>query len=88
MAGIRQLSSGKWNVQVRRKGLPLQTKSFINRSDADRWARTIEYEMDRGCFVCRSEAEATTLGEALERYKREVTPNKKGASRETDRIGV
>lgn len=88
MASIRKLPSGKWNVRVTRKGFPLQTKSFLTRSDADKWARTIESEMDRGCFVCRSEAEATTLAQALERYKREVTPKKKGASREADRIGV
>ena len=88
MASIRKLPSGKWNVRVTRKGFPFQTKSFINRTDADRWARTIEGEMDRGVFVCRSEAEATTLAQALERYKREVTPTKKGASREADRIGV
>lgn len=88
MASIRKLPSGKWNVRITRKGYPLQTKSFTTRSDADKWARTIESEMDRGCFVCRSEAEATTLAQALERYKREVTPKKKGASREADRIGV
>lgn len=88
MASIRKLPSGKWNVRVTRKGFPLQTKSFLNKIDADRWARTIEGEMDRGVFVCRSEAEATTLAQALERYKREVTPKKKGASREADRIGV
>ena len=88
MASIRKLPSGKWNVRVTRKGFPLQTKSFLNKIDADRWARTIEGEMDRGSFVCRSEAEATTLAQALERYKREVTPKKKGASREVDRIGV
>ncbi|MCD6705479.1 MAG: site-specific integrase [Thiobacillus sp.] len=88
MASIRKLPSGKWNVRITRKGYPLQTKSFTTRSDADKWARTIESEMDRGCFVCRSEAEATTLAQALERYRREVTPKKKGASREADRIGV
>jgi integrase len=88
MASIRKLPSGKWNVRVIRKGYPLQSKSFTTRSDADKWARTIESEMDRGCFVCRSEAEATSLSEALERYRREVTPKKKGAVRESDRIGV
>jgi integrase len=88
MASIRKLPSGKWNVRITRKGYPLQTKSFTTRSDADKWGRTIESEMDRGCFVCRSEAEATTLAQALERYRREVTPKKKGASREADRIGV
>ncbi len=88
MASIRKLPSGKWNVRITRKGYPLQTKSFITRTDADRWSRTIESEMDRGCFVCRTEAEATTLAQALDRYKKEVTPNKKGAAREADRIGV
>ncbi len=42
--------------------------------------------MDRGVFVDRSEAEATTLPEALERYRREVTPKKKSASRESSCI--
>lgn len=86
MASIRKLPSGKWNVRVSRQGYPLQAKSFINRTDAYKWSRTIESDMDRGCFVCRSEAEVTTLGEALERYKREVTPHKKGAHQESKRI--
>ncbi len=61
MASIRRLPSGKWNVRISRKGYPLQTKSFLNRIDADRWARTIESEMDRGCFVCRSEPAYITM---------------------------
>lgn len=86
MASIRKLPSGKWNVRIIRLGFPTQSKSFTSRADADRWARSIESEMDKGCFVCRSEAEATTLGSALERYMREVTPQKKGAHQETKRI--
>lgn len=86
MASIRRLPSGKWNVRITRQGFPVQTKTFINRADADKWARTIESEMDRGCFVCRSEAESTTLGAALERYRREVSPHKKGAHQEAKRI--
>jgi len=46
----------------------------------------IEAEMDRGVFVDRSEAESTTLADALNRYLREVTPSKKSAQRETSRI--
>jgi len=34
-----------------------------------------------GRYVDTREAEATTLGQALERYAREVTPSKKGAKR-------
>lgn len=40
------------------------------------WARGIEYEMDHGTFAPRTEAERTTLNEALERYGQEVVPNK------------
>jgi integrase len=44
--------------------------------------------MDRGVFVNRTEAEGTTLAEALKRYLREITPSKKGASKEASRIGA
>jgi integrase len=46
----------------------------------------IESEMDRGVFVDRSEAERNTLGDLLKRYRREVTPLKKGAKAEDYRI--
>ena len=46
--------------------------------------------MKKGVFISRSEAETTTLREALERYAREVTPEKKPSSRarEVNRIRV
>jgi hypothetical protein len=73
MATIRKLPSGKWNVQIRRHGHQPVTQSFTFEKDARRWARTIESEQDRGVFIDRSEAEATTLGEALSRYPDDVT---------------
>jgi len=42
--------------------------------------------MDKGAFVSRAEAESTTLKELLERYLVEVTPLKKGAGPETNRL--
>ena len=42
--------------------------------------------MDKGAFVSRAEAESTTLKELLERYLEEVTPQKKGAEPETNRL--
>ena len=42
--------------------------------------------MDRNVFHSRAEAERTTLTEALDRYAREVTPGKKGAAKELNRI--
>ncbi len=86
MATVRQLSSGKWNVQVRRKGQCSLSKSFTNQKDALTWSRLTESDMDKGSFVDRSEAESTTLSDALIRYRTEVTPHKKGATQELQRI--
>ncbi|WP_459873261.1 tyrosine-type recombinase/integrase, partial [Endothiovibrio diazotrophicus] len=86
MATIRKRGPYQWQAQIRKTGYPHQSKTFENRAEAEAWARALESEMDRGVFVSRSEAEQTTLGEALERYLREVTPAKKGADREKRKI--
>lgn len=86
MATITKLPSGKFSVRIRRHGHKLVTKTFLQKTDAVRWSRTIESELDRGVFIDRSEAESTTLAQAFKRYQSEVTPKKKGAVREKTRI--
>ncbi|MCQ8106471.1 site-specific integrase, partial [Methylomonas sp. SURF-2] len=86
MATIRKLPSGSWQVQVRRKGESPISKSFSSKSLAEQWARSIESQIDHGCFVDRSEAERTTLGELIDRYLVEVTPTKKGSKQEAYRL--
>lgn len=88
MAAVRKMASGKWNAQVRRKGHTPISKSFTNQKDAFIWIRSIESDMDRGSYINRSTADRTTLAEALERYRVEITPSKKGASQELRRIAV
>lgn len=44
--------------------------------------------MDKGLYINRSSAENTTLTDALVRYKNEITPTKKGCSRELGRINL
>ena len=75
MATFRR-RNGKWQVQVRRIGQKLATKSFRLRSAADAWARQIESEVERGVFIDRSSAERTLLKDALERYGQQVSPKK------------
>lgn len=75
-----------WRVKVRRTGFPTQSRTFDNKALAQRWAREIENEMDRGDFVDRTEAEKNSLAEVLKRYQREVSPTKKGADSEDYRI--
>lgn len=86
MVSIRKLPSGKYNVQIRRKGLAPLSKTFTRKPDAEKYLRITELDIERGLFVNRTEAETTTLGEALTRYLSEITPNKKGASQEERRI--
>ena len=73
---------------IRRKGWPEQSRTFDTKADAERWARAVEGEMDRGIFVSRKEAESTTLGEALERYGKEVSALKKGAVQELSVVRI
>ncbi|RMH12361.1 MAG: site-specific integrase [Gammaproteobacteria bacterium] len=82
MATIIQRPNGKWQVKVRRTGFPSLSKTFNTKTDATRWARKIEAEMDRGSYLPSQEAERLSLGDCLQRYLREVTPRKKGAAQE------
>lgn len=86
MATFEQRASGYWQAKVRRKGLPVQSKTFARKVDAEAWARDVENKIDRGVFVDRREAETTTLAEALLRYEREVTVKKKAQRQEKNMI--
>ena len=77
MATVTKRGDLQWQVKIRRKGFPLQSRTFNTKSEAEAWARMLEGEMDRGVFVDRSESESTTLAEALARYKNEILPTKK-----------
>jgi integrase len=66
-----------YQVHIRKRGHPTQTKTFRGKRDAEAWARLIESEIERGIWRDRSEAESTTLKECIERYLSEVTPRKK-----------
>ena len=85
MADIRKRGPYQWQVRVRKKGYPSQTRTFNTKAEAEAWAATTESEMTRGIFVSRKEAENTTLSEAIERYIAEVIPTKKQQRREKNR---
>ncbi len=80
MASIRKRGPYQWEAQIRKQGYPAQSKTFNSKTEAEAWARAIEAEMDRGAWVSRAEAEATTLYEALIRYEKEISSSKRGGS--------
>lgn len=86
MATFEKRASGWWQAKIRRKGLPMQSKTFEKKVDAEAWARDIENKMDRGIFQDSTEAERTSLAEVIERYMTEISIHKKGASKELVRF--
>lgn len=88
MAQIERRNPTKWRARVRRNGQPDKSKSFRTRSEAERWAREVENEMDRGVFVDRSKAERMTMRELFQKYRNEITPSKRGWKSETCRLNA
>lgn len=86
MATFDQRKSGLWQAKIRRKGQPIQSRTFEKKINAEKWARDAESKMDRSVFVDLCEAEETTLFMALDRYEKEVAPGKRGALSEKSRI--
>ncbi len=46
MATIRKLR-GRWQAQVRRRGMKPRCKSFDSKSEAEKWARELESHVDK-----------------------------------------
>lgn len=86
MATIRKLR-GRWQAQVRRRGMAPRAKSFDQKADAEKWARSLESELDRcGMLPDTRVAESTTLRSILERYMIDISPRKRSAHTEVSRI--
>ena len=85
MASIR-FRSNKWQARISRQGEQSVVKTFQSKEDAQRWARSIEVEWDRGTYTNTHQAQKTTFGELIERYLREITPTMRGAGADTIRL--
>ena len=74
MATLRN-RSGKWQARVVRKGHIPVTKTFQVKQDAERWARQVESDMDKGSFSSPILAERTTRLRHLSFYGRVSRPS-------------
>ncbi|MBE0421206.1 site-specific integrase [Pseudoalteromonas nigrifaciens] len=79
MATIKKRENGKWQAKIRRKGYPAQSKTFVTKSEATKWARDIESDMDKSTFKSTSLAEQKKISDALEDYWIEELTEKKSA---------
>lgn len=85
MASIRQ-HGNRWQARVRRNGYPEASGSFDNKQAAERWARSVEAEMDRGVYRVVNDDHKITFGELIQRYIREVLPQMKGFQEDSYRL--
>jgi len=78
MAAIRKTASGKYEVQIRRKGLAPVCRTFHLRADAAEWARHMEVKADRGELPTPTKVlDQCKLKDLIERYRDEISVKKK-----------
>lgn len=85
MATLRQRKE-RWQARVQRKGYENIAKSFILKTDAIKWARSIEIQIDRGTFLNNYLARKTPFAEIILRYVKEVAPQLKSFYGDTYRL--
>lgn len=84
MASIYRLPSGLWRAQIARRGVR-KSQSFATKKAAELWAAREEAAILDGTA---SKWPAKTLGDALLRYEKEVTPTKGAAKFERVVFGL
>ncbi len=85
MATLRNRKN-KWQARVRRSGQPDVTKTFLTKSDAEKWARSVETEIDRGTYINTNYAQKTLFIDLIQQYLKEVTPTHRSATEDTYRL--
>ena len=85
MAYIKNVK-GRFKVEIKKKGFPRFSRTFIRIKDAKQFAKDTESKMERNMFEDYSVASGTTLKEILIRYRDEKTALKKGVKEETSTV--
>lgn len=71
-----------WQAQVRRRGHN-ETRTFLTKGEAQTWAFTLEQKIYRGTAT---RGGSRLVSDALDRYRRDVTPKKASHLWETNRL--
>lgn len=72
--------SDAWQVRVRRKGYPAQTKTFASLAEADAFVKSLDAEQTRGLFRDYTAAANISFASLVQRYIDEECPRLKGGS--------
>ncbi len=84
----RRSKDGKlsYRVIIRLKGHPRETATFSRRTDAKLWAQRTENDIREGRYFPSSEGKRKTVSKMLERYRRDVLPQKKESTSSSQAI--
>ncbi|MDR1826563.1 MAG: site-specific integrase, partial [Rickettsiales bacterium] len=74
-----------YRALVRVKGFPTQCQTFLAKKKADEWAERTEISIKDGLHLAVVESRRRTLGEAIDRYIKDVLPTKHRVDKETIR---
>jgi integrase len=85
MSSIRS-RNGKWQARITRKGEQPLAKSFQSKQDAERWARQVESDIDKGSYTNLLLAERTIFAEVINRYIQEVISKGRGYKEDSYRL--
>ncbi len=77
---IAQDGSKSYRVEIRLKGAPRISETFERKTDARKWASATETAIREGRYFGTVEAKRHTLGEAIDRYTRDVLPTKRATT--------
>ena len=73
---VSQNGKTTYRARARLKGYPQETASFSRKTDARKWAESVESAMREGRYFTTNEAKRHTLAEMVERYERDILPLK------------
>ena len=74
----RKVRNGySYEVKIRRAGIKPILKTFLTRTEAKRWSRSMETKLDRGDYSDYSTTSKVTLGDLFKRYVNEEKHKKK-----------
>lgn len=83
-----QKRGDKWRAIIRRSGHPSISKTFPTKKLAEEWALSIEAPLVAGELELSKELKLIPVSALIRRYIVEVTPTKKSAKNEKDRLNA
>lgn len=86
MATIYSYKGDRYQAVIRRTGFKARTRVFDRKSDAEKWAREIEAEMDKRSYSDPTDALKMTVRELFQKAIDELIPLRKGARWDRTRI--